>query len=45
MLTQLEMKFKKQLQEQIDEKQKITYEHEESLLQTHKQIQVLKLEL
>jgi hypothetical protein len=31
MLTSLELKFKKQLQEQIDEKQKMQYEHDENL--------------
>ena len=31
MLTSLEMKFKKQLQEQIDEKQKIQFENEEAI--------------
>ncbi len=43
-MTSLELKFKKQLQEQIDEKQKLQYEHEEKTNTLQKQMRDLTTE-
>lgn len=45
MLTSLELKFKKQLQEQIDDKQRMQFDYDENTNVLQKQMRDLKLEL